>query len=97
MKRTYPLSIKEALDLFLEENTALTEKLAENRLIKSWGRILGPISERYTSNIYIRNRILYVQLSSSVLKSELMMCREKLVSRLNEAVGREVIGDIVFI
>ena len=96
MRRTNTQTIKEALDLFLEENSILTDKLAETRLVNSWSKILGPLTERYTTNLYIRKKILYVSLSSAVLKSELMMCREKLISRLNEEAGKEVIEDIVF-
>lgn len=96
MKRTNTQTLKEALNLFLEENSILTDKLAETRLINSWGKILGTSTERYTTNIYIHKKVLYVHLSSSVLKNELMMCREKLISRLNEEAGKEVITDIVF-
>ncbi len=96
MRRTNTQTIKEAIDLFLEENSILTDKLAETRLINSWGKVLGILTERYTSNIYIHKKTLYVSLSSAVLKSELMMCREKLISRLNEEAGKEVITEIVF-
>ena len=96
MRRTNTQTIKEALDLFLEENSMLTDKLAETRLVNSWSKILGSLTERYTTNLYVRKRVLYVNLSSSVLKSELMMCREKLISRLNEEAGKDVIEDIVF-
>ncbi|GHU91312.1 hypothetical protein FACS1894155_10830 [Bacteroidia bacterium] len=96
MKRTNAQTIKEAINLFLEENSVLTDKLAETGLINSWGKILGSITERYTTNIYIHKKILYVQLSSSILKNELMMCREKLISRLNKEAGKEVIIDIIF-
>jgi len=96
MRRTNTQTIKEALDQFLEENSMLTDKLAETRLVNSWSKILGSLTERYTTNLYIRKKILYVSLSSAVLKSELMMCREKLISRLNEGAGKDVIEDIVF-
>jgi len=39
---------------------------------------------------------LYVHLSSSVLRQELMMGREMLVRNLNRKVGATVITDIVF-
>ncbi len=96
MRRTNTQTIKEAIDLFLEENSILTDKLAETRLVNSWGKILGTLTERYTTNIYVHKKTLYVSLSSAVLKSELMMCREKLISRLNEEAGKEVISDIIF-
>lgn len=51
---------------------------------------------RYTENLYIRNQVLYVHFTSSVLRQELMMERKILVQKLNERVGSLVITDIVF-
>ena len=52
---------------------------------------------KYTRNLYIRNQILYVHLSSAALRQELMMGRELLVRKLNEKVGANVITNIIFI
>jgi hypothetical protein len=40
--------------------------------------------------------VLYVHLTSSVLRQELMMVREKLVHDLNAYVGATVIRNIIF-
>mgnify|MGYP002516231171 CR=1 FL=1 len=45
---------------------------------------------------YVKDGCLYVRLSSAPLRNELMLGRSILVKRLNEAVGREVIKDIIF-
>ncbi len=97
MKRTHTQTIREVLDVFLEDHPVLTTKLAETRLINAWSKVLGNLTVQYTSKIYIKNQVLYVHLTSSVLRSELTMCREKLITRLNNEAGREVISDIVFI
>ena len=46
-------------------------------------------------NIYVRDHILYVSLTSAVLRSELTLCRERLVKSLNEYAGATVIHDII--
>lgn len=97
MNRTESQPLKRVLDEFLKENPILAVKLAETRLIASWNRLFGPGVSRYTGNIYIRNRSLYVQISSSVVKCELMMCRKKMVQKLNEEAGADVIDHIVLI
>ena len=58
--------------------------------------MVGPVITRYTSNLYIKNQILYVHLTSSVLRQELMMGRDILVRNLNEKVGAQVIVNIIF-
>ena len=59
-------------------------------------RLVGPAIAGYTSNLYIKNQILYVHLTSSVLRQELMMGRDLLVRNLNKQVGAQVIVNIIF-
>jgi Dna[CI] antecedent, DciA len=80
---------------FFEDNTELYEKILEIRIKRAWGEVLGPMVLQYTRNIYVRDHILYVSLTSSVLRSELVLCRERLVKSLNEYAGSPVLKDIV--
>ena len=95
MKRTNTQTLNEVLKDFFEENPLLSEKLAENRLINAWETVLGNLAHRYTENLYIRNKTLYVKLSSAVLRNELLMCRSDLIVKLNEKAGMNVINQIV--
>jgi hypothetical protein len=97
MKRINAQSIGTVLDSFFEQNPELADKLAEVRLIDSWKTVLGPSVSRFTNNLFIKKRTLYVRLTSSVLKNELMMCREQLILKLNNEVGRDVIDSITLI
>jgi Protein of unknown function (DUF721). len=96
MKRKNSQLLSNVLEDFFKDNPQLADKMAESRLVRAWGDVLGAGMQRYTSNLYVRNRCLYVQLTSSVVKNELYYCREQLIKRLNEAVDRDVIDDIVF-
>lgn len=97
MKRINTQSIGTALDVFFEQNPELADKLAEVRLIDSWKTVLGPSISRFTDNLYIKKRTLYVRITSSVLKNELIMCREQLIAKLNNEAGRSVIDSITLI
>ena len=97
MKRVDTQLIGTVLDNFFEQNPELADKLAEVRLLDSWKTVLGPSVSRFTDNLFIKKRTLYVQLTSSVLKSELMMCREQLIIKLNNLAGRNVIDSITLI
>jgi hypothetical protein len=96
MKRTHSQPIGKLLDDFFKNNPQMADKLAEIRLINYWTGV-NPAISRYTTNLFIKNRVLYIKLNSSVLKNELMMCREQLVINLNEKADRNIIDDIVFI
>ena len=97
MKRVDTQQIGCILDDFFEQNPDLADKLAETRLMDSWTAVLGSSVSRFTDNLYIRKRVLYVRLTSSVLKSELMLCREQMISKLNNRAGRNVIDNIILL
>ena len=74
----------------------LETPLNEYRLVEAWKDVVGPVIARYTQNLYIKNQVLYVHLSSSVLRQELSMSRTLLIRNLNTHVGAQVIVNIVF-
>ncbi|MFZ4455766.1 MAG: DUF721 domain-containing protein [Bacteroidales bacterium] len=95
MQHKNALSIGEAISQFLKENK-LDKRFDETHLVSAWEAVLGKSVASYTKSLFIKNSVLYVQLNSSVLRQELQMNREKILFRLNEHVGREVISEIVF-
>ena len=95
MKRTNTQKLGDVLKEFLQEQR-LDTKLYELQLVESWEKVLGATVKKYTTEIYVYNQKLYVKLSSSILKNDLMLSRERLVQALNKQVGVQVISDIIF-
>ena len=87
MQRRNTQTLGEVLRDFFEDNTELYEKMMEIRVQRAWGEVLGPTIMQYTRNIYVRDK---------VLRSELTLCRERLVKSLNDYSGASVITNIVF-
>ena len=94
MKRTNTLGISEVINELIS-HYKIGDKLNETRIIAAWREVLGPLAKP-TDELYINNKVLFVKLSSSVVRNELYMMRSVLVRRLNEKVGGEIITDIVF-
>jgi len=94
MKRTNTAHIAQVVAELLKEYK-IDSKLMESRLIAAWPEVLGPLAKP-TDELFIKNKILFVRLSSSVIRNELSMMRSTLVRRLNEKTGEEVITDIFF-
>lgn len=96
MKRQNAQTLGEAIRLFLEEQHKLNSKLLETRLINSWGEIMGNGVANYTTHLEIKHKKLYVTLSSSLLRHNLMMSRHELITKINLYLENEVITDIIF-
>ena len=94
MKRNNTEQIGDVIRQFLRQE-GLETPLNEYRLVDAWKDVVGSVIMRYTTNLYIKNQTLYVHLSSSVIRQELMMGRELLVRNLNAKVGAQVIANII--
>lgn len=95
MKRNDAEQIGVLIRHFLRQES-LESPLNEKRLINAWPEVLGTTIASYTRELYIRNSILYVHLTSPALRQELMMGRDLLVRNLNRHVGAQVITNIIF-
>eukprot|EP01036_Dinobryon_divergens_P040644 gene40644-53757_t len=67
----------------------LKAKINEVRIINEWANAVGPMISQKTEKLYVRRGKLYVYLSSSVIKNELVFARVEIIKRLNEAVGEQ--------
>ncbi|OUO50338.1 hypothetical protein B5F77_12935 [Parabacteroides sp. An277] len=95
MKRTNTQPIGEILRDFFEDNTEIYEKIMEVRIERAWKKLLGPMAAHYTRNLYVRDRILYVYMTSSVLRNELLLCKDKLRDNLNQEIQNAFLFDLV--
>ena len=95
MKRTEARNIGEIInDLLRQEN--LDVALDEHRASALWPQIVGDGINRYTIRRYVNNGVMSVHLSSVSLANELMLNRAGIIQRINEALGREIIHEIIF-
>ena len=60
-------------------------------------KVMGAPIAKYTKEVYIKKKRMYVKLTSSVIREELSMGKSKIVNMVNEEIGRVVILDIVFV
>jgi len=95
MRRKNTELLKDVLSQFLQQSK-LQQPLLEKRAVDAWSVVLGINIVQYTSNIYMRNGILYVTVSSSVLRHDLFISKTGIIQSINKHVGVEVVKDIVF-
>lgn len=86
--------ISDVLKGFIEANN-LQKGMDAVNVRDAWKNLMGPGVNNYTSEIMLKNGTLYVQLTSAVLREELSYGRAKIVTMINEELGREVVRDVV--
>jgi predicted nucleic acid-binding Zn ribbon protein len=94
MERSNTQNIGDVIRAYLKES-GLDKPLKERQLVQSWESLLGRSVARATTRIYIRDRKLFVYLSSSVIRNELFMLQDDILKKLNEAAGEELVREII--
>ena len=61
----------------------------------AWEKIMGKTIARYTDKIQIINSTLFITTNVAPLKNELLYQKEKIIERVNEALGEKVIKEVV--
>lgn len=92
-RKTDPISLSDALGEFVDKNK-LQKGIDKVDVTAAW-YALNPAFKTYTTSIRFERETLFVNLSSSVFREELSYGKEKILERLNEDLGREIIKKII--
>ena len=87
-------SIGDAIDKFLEQSR-IRSSIQALQIGDVWEDIMGKTIARYTEEIKIINDTLFITTHVAPLKQELIFQKEKIKLRVNEALGKKVIKEIV--
>lgn len=60
-----------------------------------WEQIMGKTIAKYTDNLKVINKTLFITTNVAPLKQELLYQKEKIKLRVNEALGEKLIDDVV--
>lgn len=93
-RRNDHISLSEALRAFTEENN-LKQGLKKLDVRDAWKNLLGPGVATYTQEVHLKDKTLYVTLTSSVLREELGYGKSKIISMINEELGEEAVKELV--
>ncbi|AXE21234.1 DUF721 domain-containing protein [Runella rosea] len=75
----------------------LRGKFDESSVKVYWEKLVGKEIASRTSDIYVKDKVLFLRLDSAPLANELVIAKRKLIQSLNDSFGYELITDIVFI
>ena len=94
MKRREPRPIGELFDqLFKSPNIAA--KIAEGSLPDIWRRVVGPVVAEQTRQVRLVRGMLFVHITSAIMRNELMMRRDALVRAINKEAGIDIVVQLI--
>ncbi len=90
-----PATVGSAINRALE-HFGLAEKVRQYTAVDIWPQIVGEKIAEKTVAEKIADGKLFVKVSSAAWRNELVFLKKELIAKLNKALGREVVNDIVF-
>lgn len=87
-------SISDVLKQFIEVNK-LESGMDKIDVEQAWKNLMGNGVNTYTKEVILKGTILYVSLTSAVLREELSYGKDKIIKMINEEMGKEVVKSIV--
>lgn len=87
-------SMSDAIEKFLEQSR-IRGSIQALQIGDVWEDIMGKTIARYTEEIKIINDTLFITTHVAPLKQELIFQKEKIKLRVNEALGKNVIHDVL--
>lgn len=79
--------------LFKSPNIAA--KIAEGSLPDIWRRVVGPVVAEQTRQVRLVRGVLFVHITSAIMRNELMMRRDALVRAINKEAGIDIVVQLI--
>ena len=95
MKRKNKINSLEDILKKFSNKPKLKKNLDGVEALDQLNTILGKNLQGYITNKYFQNGIIYIHLSSSVLRSELSYQKQGLIESVNQNIGRKIVKDII--
>lgn len=87
-------SMQDALKQFLKQSR-LKGGIQALQIEDIWENIMGNTIAKYTDKIQIINHTLFITTQVAPLKNELLYQKDKIIERVNEALGEKTIKEVV--
>jgi len=96
MRKDNKQSLGEAIQSLISD-LGIEEKLFSVQAEELFVEMMKGAIMKYVENLYVSKQVLYVKMNSPELKNELSYGKNKIITHINEGIGKEFILDIKFL
>lgn len=88
--------MQDAMKQFLN-HSRLKQGIQSVQIEEVWEEVMGKTIAQYTDKLEIKGHTLFITSKVAPLKNELLYQKEKIIERINEAMGEKIIYEVKII
>ena len=88
--------MQDAMKQFLN-HSRLKQGIQSVQIEKVWEEVMGKTIAQHTDKLEIKGHTLFITSKVAPLKNELLYQKEKIIERINEAMGEKIIYEVKII
>ena len=96
MRKANDKSIKEAIEQMLQVYK-IKRRFDETAVIAAWPELVGKSVANRTKELFIHDKKLFLRIESSVIKNELMLMRNQIITKVNDKAKERLVEEIIFL
>ncbi|MCU0391542.1 MAG: DUF721 domain-containing protein [Thermoflexibacter sp.] len=89
-------SLGDAIDAFLNLYK-LKNRYQKAGVVVSWAELMGEPIARYSQRVFIKDKTLFVEITSAPLKNELLMSKSQIIKIINQHANAELVEEVIFL
>lgn len=75
----------------------IKRRFEETSIVAAWPELVGKSVANRTKELYISNKKLFLRIESSVIKNELMLMRDQIISKINDKAKEILVEEVIFL
>lgn len=87
-------NIKDLIGKVLKEND-LNAGLNDAKIIDAWHKAVDSKIEQHIDKVFVRNGVLYVDVTNAALRQDLLFQRSKLCAKINRILRENLLKEVV--
>lgn len=95
LRHSSTMSLGDILLASMRRNTRETSMLRRAYILGLWEDVAGKSIAAHTQQLFLKDKKLLVEFSSSAARSEALMLRSEIVRRINEQAQEQIVSELI--
>jgi predicted nucleic acid-binding Zn ribbon protein len=73
----------------------LQSKMSQTKLKAEWQNMMGNTIAKYTEQVFVKDKTLFVYVNNAALKNELIYNKDAILNKVNKSIGSDYVNTLI--